>query len=145
MRRRTLRGFVQANDEVKRLILDDGNFNQGYKVIDFYILSTDPRISTADGVGTLALDEDGARVWRLDDNRQIAWAGHNMSSSAAPNANMYVVDPDHIVVRDLWVWGRGTSENPGYQYLVVLEPVSLTTDEAVLQLIKERSQGELEA
>ena len=144
MRRRTLRGFVEGNAQVKRLIVDDGNFNQGYKVLEFYILSTDPRDSTADSVGTLALDEDGAGTWRLDDNRQIAWAGHNMSGSSAPNPNMYVIDPDHIVLRDLWVWGQGTTADPGYQYLVVLEPVSLTTDEAVLQLIKERSQDDWE-
>lgn len=143
MRRRTLRGFVGVNDEVKRLVVDNGNVNQGYKVIEFYILSTDPRNSTADCVGTLALDEDGARVWRLDDNRQIAWAGHNMSGSAAPNPNMSVIDPDHVVLRDLYIWGRGTTADEGYQYLVILEPVSLTSDEAVLQLIKERSQGDL--
>jgi len=142
VKRRTLRGFVPVNDGVKELIVDDGRLNHGYKVVEFSILSTDPRVSTADAVGTLAMDEDGARVWRLSDNSQIAWAGHNMSGSSAPNPNMQIIDPDHIVLRELWVWGSGTGATPGYQYLIVLEPVSLTDDEAVLTLIKERSQDD---
>jgi hypothetical protein len=143
VKRRTLRGFVETNNGVKRLIVDDGNLNHGFKVVEFYILSTDPRTSTADSVGTLALSEGGARVWRLSDNRQIAWAGQTMTGSVAPAQNMHLIDPDHVVLRDLWVWGLGTGDAPGYQYMVVLEPITLTDDESVLHLIKERSQDDL--
>lgn len=137
---RTLRGRSTVNGEVRRLIVDDGQFTQGYKVLDFRILGVDPVSGTADSVGTLALSQLGATRWDLSDNRQIAWAGQTMVSSASPYPTMATIDPDHIVVRDLWVWGYGTTADPGYQYLVTLEEVTITEDHAVLQLIKEVSQ-----
>lgn len=137
---RTLRGRVLENNGVRRLIVDDGQFTQGYKVLNFQILAVDGTSSTADCVGTLSLSQGGADKWNLGDNRQIGWAGQTMVSSAAPYPTMSVIDPDHIVVRDLWVWGFGTTADPGYQYLVTLEEVTITEDHAVLQLIKEVSQ-----
>jgi hypothetical protein len=142
MKRRTLRGTVETNGEVRRLVVDDGNPNHGYKVTAFYILSISPQASTADAIGTLAKHEDGARTWTLSDNRQIGWAGQTMIGSAAPDATMAVLDPDHVIVGDLYVWGFGTTSTPGYQYLVELETIELADDEAVLQLIKERSQDD---
>lgn len=143
MKVRTLRGKVPTNQGVRRLIMDDGNPTHAYKVVDFRILSIDPSNSAGDCFGTLALDEDGARTWDLGDNRQIGWAGQTMIGSAAPDATMHVIDPDHIVVRDLYVFGFGTGAEPGYQYLVTLEQVDITMDQAVLALIKERSQDDL--
>lgn len=140
---RTLRGTVPGNGEVRRLIIDDGNFNVAYKVLEFYILSSDPRNSTAESVGTLALQENGARTWTLSDSRQIAWAGQNVQSTSGPNIPASIIDPDHVVLQDLWVWGNGTTADPGYQYLVVLEQIVINDDEAVLQLIKERGQDDL--
>jgi hypothetical protein len=140
MKRRTLRGTVEDNNEVRRLVVDDGNTNHGYKVVKFYILSINPQTSTGDAVGTLSKQFDGARTWTLGDNRQIAWAGHTMIGSGAPDAVMSVVDPDHVILGDLYVWGTGTGTTPGYQYMVELETMDLNNDEAVLQLIKERSQ-----
>jgi hypothetical protein len=137
---RTLRGRVLANGEVRRLIVDDGQFTRGYKVLGFQVLAVNSTSSTSDCVGTLALDEGGADKWNLDDNRQIAWGGQTMYGSASPFPNMAVIDPDHVVVRDLWVWGFGTTADAGYQYLVTLEEVTITEDHAVLQLIKEVSQ-----
>jgi hypothetical protein len=137
---RTLRGRTVVNGDVIRLIVDDGQFTHGYKVLGFQVLAVDPTSSTADCVGTLALSPSGADRWDLSDNRQIAWAGQTMYGSSSPFPNMATIDPDHIVVRDLWVWGFGTTADPGYQYLVTLEEVTITEDHAVLQLIKEVSQ-----
>ncbi len=138
--RRTLRGTVLEQNGLKQLIVDDGRLNHGYRVVSFAILSTDPTASTADSVGTLALAEDGARKWLLSDNRQIAWAGHTMLGSSSPDTNMSLIDPEHIVIQDLWVWGTGTSAHPGYQYFIELEAVDLDDQETIMTMIKERSQ-----
>jgi len=138
--RRTLRGTVLEQNSVKQLIVDDGRLNHGYRVVSFSILSTDPTASTADSVGTLALTEDGARKWLLSDNRQIAWAGHTMTGSSSPDTNMSLIDPEHIVIQDLWVWGTGTTAHPGYQYFIELEAVDLTDQETIITMIKERTQ-----
>lgn len=142
-RTRTLRGIVRANEELRRLIVDDGQFTRAYRVTRFEIISADPSISSGDCFGTLALDQDGARIWNLGDNRQIGWAGQTMRDSLGPANNFSLLDPDHVIVRDLWVYGRGTSATPGYQYFVELEMIEITEDQAVLALIKERSQDDL--
>ena len=138
--RRTLRGRLDELNAVKQLIVDDGRLNHGYRVVSFIILSTDPTAATADSVGTLALSEDGARKWDLSDSRQIAWAGQTMTSSSSPADYVSLIDPEHIVIQDLWVWGTGTSAHPGYQYFIELEAVDLNDEETIMTMIKERSQ-----
>ena len=145
MNRRTLRGRVDANDERRRLIIDDGRVNHGFKIVAFHIISTNPGTSAADAYGSLATESDAATsVWNLDDNRQIAWAGQNIQGTAAPSNQFSLIDPDHVVITDLFVCGRGgtgaTAE--GYQYLVELEPIELTDNQAVIQLIKESAQDD---
>lgn len=140
---RTLRGTVDANQGVRRLIVDDGNPTHAYRVVEFHVISNDPSTSAGDCYATLSLSEDGARTWTLSDNRQIGWAGHVLNGTSAPVNTMSVIDPDHIVVRDLWVFGEGTTSAPGYQYLVVLEKLDISEDRAVLALIKERSQDDI--
>jgi hypothetical protein len=55
-----------------------------------------------------------------------------------------VIDPDHIVVRDLYIQGQILSSGGSgvINYLIELEAVELSDDQAVLALIKERSQDD---
>ena len=135
---RTLRG--QCNhDEVKHLIIDDGNFNHAFKVLEFKVLSIDPRTGNQDAWGTLATNENGASLWDLSDSRQIGWAGQTIASSDSPEPTMALIDPDHIVVRDLYVYGQD-AVGQGFQYFIRLESVLIDDDNAIIALIKESSQ-----
>ena len=143
MKRRTLRGQVVEGTN-KRLILDDGRLNQGYKVVSF-VVACDPGSSAFDSYATLSLDYDTDKTWNWGDNRQIGWASTNIVSTAGVNAPFSVIDPDHIVIQDLWIQGQvstGTGTDV-VNYLIELEPVSLTDDQAIITLIKERSQDDL--
>ena len=48
------------------------------------------------------------------------------------------------MINDLFVCGSGGAgaTSDGYQYLVVMEPVTLSDNEAIIQLIKERAQDD---
>ena len=143
MRRRTLRGQVVEGD-VKRLIVDDGRLNNGYKVTRF-VIAGDPGSSANDAFATLALDYDSPRSWDWGDNRQIAWASTNVQSTAGAQSFFELVDPDHVVIQDLYIQaqvGSGTGSSV-CNYFIELEPVELTNDQAILSLIKERSQDDL--
>jgi len=145
MTRRTLRGRVDTNNERRRLIIDDGRLNHGFKIVEFYIISTDPSQASADAYGSLATEAAAATsIWNLDDNRQIGWAGQNIATGNSPANQFSLIDPDHVVINDLFVCGSGGSgaAADGYQYLVVMEAVSLTDNQAVIQLIKERAQDD---
>lgn len=143
MRRRTLRGqFTEG--EVKRLVVDDGTLYRGFKVIRF-VISGDPSSLGNDAYATLGLQYDTPLVWDWGDNRQIGWASTNVAQTASLNDEFSVLDPDHVVLRDLYIQGQvsGSGGSSIINYLVVLEPVFLSDDEAIITLIKERSQDDL--
>jgi len=143
MNRRTLRGQVVEGTN-KRLVVDDGRLTHGYKVVRF-VIACDPGSSAFDAYGTLSLDYDSSKTWNWGDNRQIGWASTNIVSTAGANAPFSVIDPDHVVIQDLWIQGQvstGTGTDV-LNYLIELEPVTLTNDQSIITLIKERSQDDL--
>lgn len=141
-RRRTLRGrFTEG--ETKRLVIDDGRLNHGYKVVNF-VVSGDPGSSANDAFGTLSLDFDAEVNWNWGDNRQIGWASTNIVSTGSANTPFSVIDPDHVVIMDLYITGQVSTGGGSstINYLIELETVELTNDESILTLIKERSQDD---
>ena len=143
MRTRTLRGQFTEGD-VKRLVVDDGTLYRGFKVTKF-VISGDPSSLGNDAYATLGLQYDTPLVWNWGDNRQIGWASTNVAQTASLNDEFSVLDPDHVVLRDLYIQGQvsGSGGSSIINYMVVLEPVFLSDDEAIITLIKERSQDDL--
>ena len=137
MKMRTLRGRVPAG-ETKRLIVDDGRLNHGMRVKEFHVWAIS-KASSDDPECALGLDYDMSPNWDASDNRQIAWAG--MTTTVTTRlADFSLIDPDHIVIMDLYIQNFSSDTA---NYLVILEPVELTDDQAILSLIKERSQDDL--
>jgi hypothetical protein len=138
MRTRSLRGKL-TDTNVKQLIVDDGRLNHGYKVTSFQVWVTG---SSADGVyAVLGKEYDMGAGGDAGDARQIAWAGNAFDTGGTPNATSFsVIDPDHVVVQDLYIQRINPSDE--CNYLIVLETKDLTNDESILQLIKERSQDD---
>ena len=143
MNRRTLRGQVEEGTN-KRLIVDDGRLNHGYKVVSF-VIACDPGSATFDAYATLSLDLDSDKQWDWGDNRQIGWSSTNVSSTAGVQTPFTLIDPDHIIIQDLFIQAQvGTAGGTTMvNYLIELEPVALTDDQAIITLIKERSQDDL--
>lgn len=139
MKTRTLRGHL-TDTNVHRIIVDDGRLNHGYIIKKLYVW---PQGASADGVfAVLGTQYDMLPGARADDNRQIAWAGSTWSSSGTPTTgNWGIVDPDHVVNTDLYIQRINPVDE--CNYLIVLEPITMTEDETILQLIKERSQDDL--
>ena len=142
MARHTLRGTVDHNTN-KRLVVDDGNLNMGHRITSFIVWPVDP-VSTNDCIAVLAKEYDGtSNLMRAEDGRQIGWAGFGMDSSNDPGNSFSILDPDHLVIRDLYIMAQNLGADGRTNYLITLEPVTLTDDQAVLQLIKERSQDDI--
>jgi len=130
----TLRGQVSANS-IKDLIVDDGMFTHGYKVTAFEVWAVTMG-GSGDPEAILALTDKVGITMDAGDSRQIGWAVQSTTNTTRV-MSWNLIDPDHVVVRDLYI--RNISDNTA-NYLVTLEPVTLSEDEAVLQLIKESSQ-----
>ena len=142
--RRTLRGMIDATER-RQLVVDDGDFENAWRVTAFYILPVNMTSGAADASGVLALDRDGLQDnWRLDDNRQIGWSSSTMSTAYALNNFNGFIDPGHIVVRDLWVTGNTNSPDGRLNFMIEIERVRISADQAVLAILKERSQDDPE-
>jgi len=137
MRRRSLRGLL-TNTNIKQLVVDDGQLTQGYVIEEFYVWVDG---TGADGVyAVLGKEYDMRPGGDASDSRQIAWAGNGWGSGGTPTGSSFsVIDPDHVVLRDLYI--QNISNDP-CNYLIVLRQKELSDDESILQLIKERSQDD---
>lgn len=137
MRQRSLRGLL-TDQTVKQLVVDDGQLTQGYVVEEFHVWVDGTGI---DGVyAVLGKEYDIRPAGDASDGRQIAWAGNAWGSGGTTTSGAFsVIDPDHVVLRDLYI--RNVS-NDNCNYLIVLRQKNLSDDESILQLIKERSQDD---
>lgn len=139
MKQRSLRGRLEDTN-VHRLIVDDGRTTHGYLVKEFHVWVDG---GGAEGVyAVLGNQYDMSPGGNAGDNRQIAWAGNGWSTGANPVASSFnVVDPDHVIITDLYIQRINPVDN--CNYLVILEPITLSEDEAIMALIKERSQDDI--
>ena len=130
---RTLRGFLGGN-EIRRLVVDDGRLNHGYIVKEFHVWSTSLS-GQRNAEFVLSLNENTPDAWRADITGQIGWAGMIVDLSGVESLQSFsLIDPDHVVLRDLYVKSVNTD---GGNYMVVLETIDLTENETLLTLIKE--------
>jgi hypothetical protein len=130
------------------------NYNDAWKVVKFVIAPVDPSSSSAgsrDCVGVLATHADALQGyvpsvvnWTWADRRQIAWTAIEMNGDTTIGAWSFgLIDPQHIVVRDLYFGlsaasATGTTE---FNYFIELERVKLDDNQSVMALIQEEGQG----
>lgn len=148
---RTLRGqvTVTGNKADQQLILNDQLINRGLKVTGFFVW---PDVATADSSRSFSAILSYAQLAnasvRMDagDNSQIGWSFNVQQAEAAPlpfAASGYLnqlIDPDHIINRDLFISFRFSS-NATYNYMIVCELMELTDSEAIITIVKENSQS----
>ena len=155
---RTLRGQIAATGgkAEKQLILNDQLINRGLRVKEFYvwperIASTSTSICNA--ILSYAALADANVEMNAGDNTQLGWAFYAQVSSAAsggpPDPGLQaaysgffnqLIDPDHIINRDLFISLRNSSSRT-FNYLIVCELLELSDDEAIVTIIKENSQS----
>ena len=145
MKIHTLRGQVQEGI-VKRLIVDDGRLTHAMKITKF-VVSGNPTSSANDVFAVLGLQGTFPSTWDWSDNNQIAWASSLVSQTSGILDPFELVDVNHLIIRDLYITGvvgagGGTDV---INYYIEMEAVDISDDESILQLIKERNQGELRA
>jgi hypothetical protein len=165
-RRMTLRGIIPVGSlawtNPIRLQLANGTFTKNFKVVEFDIFPNMNRKGGTNRQGSysnatsntdlmnvcLALEKSAftSGEFRFNDSRQIGWFqgyGHT-----TPDQYRSFLDPNHIIVQDLWLGAYGIDMQDGsseltkvpLNYHIIVEEVSSSMNEAVLQLIKEQSQ-----
>jgi len=136
MRKYTLRGSLAGNTK-KILILDDGRFNHGMIVKEFYVWC--PRAGDDCEMALCLRADNTGSTWDAANSNQIGWAAQ-IGTGTTQMEQFSLIDPDHIIVQDLVLNNFGAGDG---NYLVILEPKTLTDDQAIMALIKERGQDDL--
>ena len=144
----TARGIV-AEDTIQEIPLFDGRFDTAYRVVDFKIWSSDYDASSSpDVVGKLSKNDDGVTAavdfMRADDDNQIAWAASAGSADGGLGfGEGPVIDPDNMIVEDLYVYARSSNAAAVVNYLVVLEKYEITDWQGALAMARDRAQGDI--
>jgi len=145
-RKRTLRGQITVTGGLGRrnVIVSDGLVNMGLRVMRFTIWPENGWTGASDNTftGILSLDTitSGTNM-NAGDNAQFAWTFSSVhSTTGSMNPVREIIDPDHIVNRDLFVTMDNTT-NGIFNYLIECQIVELTDDEAIITIIKETSQS----
>jgi hypothetical protein len=137
-------GTAPPNTGRRQLILDDGRINVGYRIIDFRIWNSDMigSVHSFASQAHLSMGLEATSALPLaSDNREIAWASFNTLTSGTLY-DFRLVDPDHIVVRDLFLifpQVDNTIEST-VNYYILMEEYDITDQEAIISIIKEESQ-----
>ena len=155
---RTLRGQItpSGGKAEKQLILNDQLINRGLRVTGFFMWPevVGTTISrTCNAILSYAKLNNADVDMDAGDNTQLGWAFYAHSASiAAPSPDQssvapafsgffnQLIDPDHIINRDLFISLRDSS-TATYNYMVVCELLELTDEEAIVTIIKENSQS----
>lgn len=139
---------VEAGTHGHRIILFDGRFDTGYRVTDFRIWGSDfGGSSNPDVIGKLGtepdLPEQAADFMNAGDNREIAWAASAGATDAGLGfAEAPVIDPDNMIIEDLYVYVRSPSDASDVNYMITLEKYDITDWQGALSMVKNRSQGD---
>ena len=140
----TTRGKVPA-DGYERLTLFDGRFDTGYRVRSFRVFGDPNAESGAEGYGCLSTDVDPEMTdggdWNFEANNQIAWATTTYSGSGATVSEWTLVDPDNMVIEDLYIYVRMGGGGAGLNYYIELEKYDITDWKGALTMVRNRSQS----
>jgi hypothetical protein len=147
----TARGIVTEDETAagtpQKIPLFDGSFQTAYRVIDFYIWGSDYGSNTQpDCIGKLSKNEFGvvatANFMRADDDNQIAWSwfGANQESGADFGRDS-IVDPDNLIVEDLYVYGLiNSGGTAAINYMITMEKYEISDWQGALTMARDRQQ-----
>jgi len=140
--RGTLESIV-AEGVSKRIILFDGQFDTGYRLVEFRVWPQDcsdfneeltyARVATTD-IAIVA-----ATFWNAGDNAQIAWAAGTLDNQPALD-NWALVDPDNLIIEDCFVQALSASEENG-NYFMRFEKYDISDWQGALAMVRNKSQG----
>jgi len=130
----TLRGQISLPMTApKRSILWNGLWTQNFKVVDVQIFPS--VLVNNDTLLILHFDDVLKAGADASDNQQFGWA-----STDALAQDWSYVDPDHIIVQDLFVSAIGVA--PGIvNYVIKLEKTKTTMNQTLLDEVKNMGQS----
>ena len=142
----TVRGQINTSlTDMDRITLFDGRFDTGYRVVKMQVCQYD-RVSNATEAASIKLSTDSTnndnRYWNFQDNVEIAWAictsDANSSTATSPDP---IIDPDNMIVEDLFIGGYSYTDTEEINYIITLEKYDISDWQGALAMVRNRSQA----
>ena len=129
----------------QRIILFDGRFDTGYKVVEFKIWSSDyGTAADPDVIGKLTTVQSGNNnadgFMDASNNTEIAWAGGSGNAESLLDIPS-IVDPDNLVIEDLFIHARGQTAGVPINYYIRMEKYEFSDSVGALAMVRNRSQA----
>jgi hypothetical protein len=138
----TVRGQLEELG-VERIQLFDGRFDTGYRIVEFQIAPKRPA-DALDGYGTLGTEEGtlSGGTWDWSDNTQLAWSSFSEGGGGySPNNVISIVDPDNLIIEDLYIYANSSSTSQAINYMIKLEKYDITDWQGAVTMVRNRSQA----
>lgn len=132
----TVMGQLNSPDSTgasKKIQLFDGRFDTGYRVKEFQVITKDPMGSNIEFMAKLTTRENTNKFYNWQNNDQIAWSFGEFQRQQG------MVDPENIIVEDLYVYAATTS-NADVNYMIVMEKYEFSEWKGALTMATERSE-----
>jgi hypothetical protein len=117
--------------------LFDGRFDTAYKIIKFEIMTQDPIFNNIEYTAKLTTQSTTSRLFNWANNDQIAWAFGEDTITGFKS----VVDPDNMVVEDLFVYAA-TSSSTDINYMITMEKYEINDWRGALAMVRNSSQAD---
>jgi hypothetical protein len=147
----TARGKLSEDDSEQgrqaRVRLFDGKFDTAFKVREFHAWGASTGGNTTpDVVGKLStspnVETGPGDFFNANDSLEIAWSQSvgSLDAGAGGGFGESIIDPDNLVVEDLWVSVRGVSDANGVNYMIVMDKYDITETLGAVSMAKERAR-----
>ena len=142
----TCRGSIRSDNSINRIILDDGSFKTGYRVVEFVVASHDMDLGSVRSFSAKLMTDDDAQTglnWNWDNNEEIAWANYVFDANDIRAPGIFsLVDPDNLVIQDLFiVCDEGVGNDNKMNYFIRMEKYDITDSQGALAMVRNRSQA----
>jgi hypothetical protein len=136
----TARGQVPVNEVNFKIQLFDGSFDTAFRIIGFTIVDGAP-LNNNEFMGVLSTEpQTVATSFDFSHQTEIAWALWNAPNVYSGPLETWV-DPDNLVVEDLYFSNRGGSDNTFLNYMITMQKYQITDWRGGLAMVRNRSQA----
>jgi len=136
----TIRGILPVNTPNVQIRLFDGRFDTGFRIESIEVCSSLPIISVEFQVIVSTDSLTDAITFDWSENTQIAWACWNAADNNLTSSPSWV-DPDNLVVEDLFISNRGGTDDTFVNYLIRMQKYDFSDWRGALAMVRNRSQG----
>lgn len=135
----TLKGKGLAGT-IEKIHLFDGSFSSAYRVETIEIGNTDPFAGEEISIKLKVQPGSAGTAWDWANNNQIGWAVMNAPIGSRFGYNTFV-DPDNLIVEDLFVDFGSTTAGAEINYMITLQKYDITDWKGALAMVRNKSQG----